>query len=67
MTRQRYNQLMHNPELKLTDAELEDGWHFCGEWDGLLVHPACSEYEHCSCEGAKPRLPEKNWIDIFTR
>ncbi len=25
-------------EGKLTDAEVEQGWFFCCEWDGLLIH-----------------------------
>lgn len=23
--------------------------HFCGEWDGLAITPACDEWECCSC------------------
>lgn len=48
MTEKRYNQLMrsNNP---LTDAEIEEGWHFCNEFDGLLVGPHMSELNFCSC------------------
>lgn len=37
MTEQRYNELMDNPELGLTTDEIKEGWHFCNEFDGLVV------------------------------
>jgi hypothetical protein len=37
MTDERYNELMDNMDLSLTAEELAEGWHFCIEFDGLLV------------------------------
>ena len=50
MTEERYNQLSNNDNLKLTDDELKEGWHFCDEWDGLLVSPEMPESKHCRCK-----------------
>ena len=37
MTNERWNQLMDNDDLLLTEEEIKEGWHFCNEFDGLLV------------------------------
>lgn len=37
MTKARYNELMSTDVAKLTEAEVEEGWHFCNEFDGLLI------------------------------
>ena len=37
MTTGRYNELLNNLELSLTMDEIKEGWHFCNEFDGLLV------------------------------
>lgn len=47
----RYDCLMKN-ECRLTQAEIEEGWHFCPEWDGLLIHPNDKETEACTCASA---------------
>lgn len=49
MTRERYNTLMGNDDLPLTDEEIKEGWHFCYEWDGLLIGPGFGELEPCHC------------------
>ena len=36
MTNERYNQLMNNEDSELTQEEINQGWHFCFEFDGLL-------------------------------
>ncbi len=41
---------MDNLELKLTKAEIAEGWHFCPEWDFLLIHPKDTEYKFCLCK-----------------
>ena len=33
----------------LTDSEVAEGWHFCPEWDEMLVGPGMPELESCSC------------------
>ena len=50
MTQERYhsfNQL--NLPSKLTEAEIEEGWHFCPDWDGLLIGPKTPEFDNCTC------------------
>lgn len=35
---------------ELTNEEYSLGWHFCYDWDGLLVGPGMKEYEEfCTC------------------
>jgi hypothetical protein len=45
----RYYQLMRNDDVELTAEEIGEGWHFCWEWDGLLVGPGMGEMECCQC------------------
>ncbi len=45
----RYEQLMKDEKLQLTEEEIKKGWHFCWDWDGLLVHPDSPEGECCRC------------------
>jgi hypothetical protein len=34
----------------LSPKEIEEGWHFCVEWDGLLIGPGMeAEMESCCC------------------
>lgn len=49
MTKERYKDLMADGESKLTDAEIAQGWHFCWDWDGLLICPSDQEAEACNC------------------
>jgi len=49
MTDERYNELMDNPEGVLTEEELKLGWHWCYDWDGLLVGPGSPEKQCCTC------------------
>ena len=41
--------LEHNPEAKLTQAELAEGYHFCPEWDGMLIGHKDAETQACTC------------------
>lgn len=50
MTRERYRQLMGDQSLKLTPEELAEGWHFCPDWDFLLIHESDGEAEGCTCD-----------------
>lgn len=45
----RWRSLMADEGLTLTEDELKEGWHFCHEWDGLLVGPGMKEGEVCRC------------------
>ena len=38
MTDERYNELMSNEDLKLTPDEVNEGWFFCQDCDGLLTN-----------------------------
>ena len=46
----RYTELMNNPNSKLTEEEIKQGWHFCSHWDGLLIGPGMNELEDCICK-----------------
>lgn len=35
-------------EERLTQEEMNEGWVFCCEWDGLLIHKTDREAECCS-------------------
>lgn len=48
MNNERYKLLMESEEL-LTADEIALGWHFCNEFDGLLVGPGMDELNYCSC------------------
>lgn len=50
MTDDRYQELMTNDEAVLTKDELAEGWHFCADWDGLLISHSSVEYQYCTCE-----------------
>ncbi len=59
MEEERWLKLMESDSLKLTDDEIRDGWHFCGDWDGLLVGPTMPmEQDCCTCfRGIAPPAP----------
>lgn len=48
MNEERYKLLM-NSEEPLTPEEISIGWHFCSEFDGLLVGPGQHELLSCHC------------------
>jgi hypothetical protein len=48
MTPQRYKHLEKYGDPLLTD-EVREGWHYCGDWDGMLIHISWTEYEACTC------------------
>ena len=74
MTNQRYDQLMWNKqkdgdkvsdfiEVGLTETEIKSGWHFCGSWDYLLIHPEMMEEYgvcHCGHRTEKPTTEVRN-------
>lgn len=51
MTKERYNKL-DSGEGNLTHEELKEGWHFCPEWDFMLLSNKHSA-EECCCEPYK--------------
>ncbi len=52
MDSQRFKYLDRDEEGKLTQEELDQGWHWCYDFDGMLVGPGTVEAEHCSCNTA---------------
>lgn len=58
MTEARYNQLMG--DSKLTQEEIDLGWHFCNEFDGLVVGPGMLELKCCSC------LPKEQLANLMS-
>lgn len=65
MTKKRWTQLMNEPDdekARLSPDEVSAGWHWCWEYDGLLVGPDMPEWGknkgRCIC-GFKPNeLPK---------
>lgn len=56
ITRAHWIELMNDPEARLTQTELDGGYHWCPEWDDLLVGPVDGEWGdgiNCIC-GATP-------------
>lgn len=49
MNPDRYKLLMEDDSEPLTTEEIARGWHFCFEFDGLLVGPGMQEEEVCRC------------------
>ena len=50
MDKKRYNELMDpRGTALLTKQEIALGWHFCNEWDGLLIGPHRVELSCCRC------------------
>ena len=48
MEEMRYN-LISEDCASLADDEVAAGWHFCCEFDGLLVGPGMGELRVCRC------------------
>jgi len=53
MSAKRYSFLMENQSESLTLQEYEEGWHFCWDWDGLLIHKDDVEFSCCSCQSGE--------------
>lgn len=49
MTPERRSILDKDMSATLTEEELAEGWHFCLDWDQLLIHKSHREFECCSC------------------
>ena len=49
MTPVRYFELEMSRATPLTKEELAQGWHFCYDWDGMLLGPGMPELEGCTC------------------
>lgn len=60
----RWCALMLHDGLQLTEAEIAEGWHFCAEWDGLLVGPEMPEMESCLCHETKKNGSGKRGLNF---
>ncbi len=49
MTIERYEAIMMDQDLYLTKDEVKAGWHFCIDWDDMLIHKDWPEFQSCSC------------------
>lgn len=54
MTDERYKQA--NSEHRVTPEELAAGWHFCRDWDDMLIGPGWGELEFCHCKNIPKEL-----------
>jgi len=54
MTDERYQRLMADDSTSenLMQHEIRQGWHFCCEFDGLLIGPGMGETKFCHCYDA---------------
>ena len=58
MKDERWWALMEDDSLPLTDEEILQGWHFCPDWDGLLIGPGMGEWDGCMCPRRNRRVRE---------
>ena len=59
MTPERMKELESNQDV-ISEEEWEDGWHFCPEWDGMLVNSNDKEGEGSCCICKHYPYPLKN-------
>lgn len=50
MTEYQWQKLMKDDNEPLTQIEIADGWHFCHDFDGLLVGSGMEELHYCHCD-----------------
>lgn len=50
MDRARYYALQRDHSMTLSKDEIEQGWHFCPDWDYLLIGPKMPEMIGCLCD-----------------
>lgn len=49
MNKERYEELMYDEGLSLTEEEKLEGYHFCWDLNGLLIHKDDLEASRCNC------------------
>ena len=50
---------MQNKGSILTKEEYENGWHFCPNFDMLLIYKDWPEYRDCNCLYSTTIFPKK--------
>lgn len=64
MSEDRWMELMKPFEegdgIMMSKEEIDAGWHWCEEWDGLLIHVDDDEFVSCTCKFMdRFRTPER--------
>jgi len=54
MTMNRYNDLFMSGK-EITNEELSRGWHYCPDWDMMIVRKGYHEGELCLCDTTSRR------------
>ena len=58
MTDERYQHLMWDSNDPLTEAEMTEGWHWCRDFDELLIGPGMDDLlERCNCRKSADAEP----------
>jgi len=55
MTNERWKFVNGSEDEQLTAEEKDQGYHFCWDFDGLLVGPDCGEWSCCNCHPKSKR------------
>jgi hypothetical protein len=55
MTPERRRYLEGHDDAELTEAEMEEGYHWCADWDYDLVGPGTVEERCCTCHAKRQR------------
>ncbi len=56
MTAQRHRELESTQTDDLTPEEAKAGWHFCPDWDYMLIHKFDPEMVGCCCSWKEGKL-----------
>lgn len=71
MTEQRWKQLSKSDNWDINPEEIAAGWHWCAEFDGLLVGPGSHELRFCKCwpkeHPVYKTIPEEPELPPFTQ
>lgn len=59
MNRQRWEELSNNDDREISLEEWKLGWHWCSEFDGLLVGPGMAELRVCKCDNPHANAAKK--------
>lgn len=67
MTNERYKELMGPNDISLTDEEIANNWHFCADFDFLLMQAERNFYnpvtQTCVCGYEFPKSIEEQTDD----
>ena len=66
MTKKRYLEIEFG-DLKISEAERNAGWHFCEEWDYMLIGPPMLEWDYCTCKHVRLRMRKNLAINTYKK